>query len=220
MLKAQAVLVATKIFLLSSDATTGDSTEQQAYLGAQYERPAVKRGSGSSLGAGILVTRMIRRKSISIPLVVAKQARLRAVFGRPARNMPYLRCVPCQFCAQSPFYKQTTTLLPNSTFEALFGELPQIDKYDCAGRPQLLTLHKNGRQTDMSGYQFWLAVGQKFGWDKLPGTRFQAYSRATICENAIDRCRARCRHVSMGRRSTSQARQILPADSAILLSRH
>jgi stage II sporulation protein D len=28
----------------------------------------------------------------------------------------------------------------------------------------------NGKTID--GYQFWLKLGQKFGWDKVPGTRF------------------------------------------------
>lgn len=172
MLKAQAVLTSTKIFRLPAHATIGDSTQDQAYFGADYERPAVK-DAVAAVWRQFLFYKNDPAQVYFHSTCAGKTSSALAVFGEAARNMPYLQCVSCHFCKQSPFYQTTYAAVPNSQFSALFGDLPQINKYDCAGRPQLLTLHKNDRQTDMSGYQFWIALGQKFGWDKLPGTRFK-----------------------------------------------
>jgi len=172
MLKAQAVLTATKIFLAPAYATISDSTQDQAYLGADYVRPSVKAAVAAVWGQFLYY----KKDPVQVyfhSTCGGKTSSAISVFGDAARNMPYLKCVPCDFCRQSPFYKTTKSSVPTLLFHSTFGDLPQVNKYDCAQRPELLTLRKNGKQSDMSGYQFWIAVGQKFGWDKLPGTRFK-----------------------------------------------
>lgn len=41
-----------------------------------------------------------------------------------------------------------------------------------AGRPTAVSYSFNGHQLRTTGYQFWLHLGQEFGWDKAPGTNF------------------------------------------------
>ena len=95
------------------------------------------------------------------------------VFRLPKQSYPYLHATKCEFCRQSPFFDRHLARIPEQDFAAAFGaKLPEIDQVDAAGRPLLVSYSVQGRKIKTSGYAFWIAVGQKFGWDKAPGNVF------------------------------------------------
>jgi stage II sporulation protein D len=84
---------------------------------------------------------------------------------------PYLCRRSCDFCKGSPFWKQKVSQLPRRRFNAAFGSgLPKLLAGDESGRPLSFRL-ADGRR--ISGWSLWQQIGQKFGWDKVPGTRFK-----------------------------------------------
>ena len=178
-LKAQAVLTLTKLSSRHGE-HVGDSTEHECYFGSDAERPLVKHAVDDVWG------RMLTYKGKAVQVFyhsacAGKTSSASDVFGRAAANMPYLKCVSCHYCDRSPFWKATSSQIQWQRFQQEFGQIPAINSYDCAGRPEAMTLTKDGKVTDISGYQFWIKLGQKFGWDKAPGTRFKLALGANSC---------------------------------------
>ncbi|HEY9714741.1 MAG TPA: SpoIID/LytB domain-containing protein [Chroococcales cyanobacterium] len=171
-LKAQAVLTLTRVARLDPHKEVSDSTEEESYFGADFERPSDKAAVESVWGQVLKYDGKII-KPFYHSTCAGRTSSGKEVFGVAAAQMKYLQCVPCHYCKPSPFWKTTVRSVPVSDFNAVFGEkLPVVQKLDCANRPQALRLFKSKRYTELSGYQFWLKLGQKFGWDKAPGTRF------------------------------------------------
>ena len=171
-LKAQAILTLTRISLLRPLETFGDSTQQESYFGREYERPLVKQAVSDVWGS----TLTYKNKPIHVfyhSTCAGKTSSAFEVFGDGAKNMPYSKCVPCDFCQASPFWKPTVTKVPLARFKARIGGVPTIETLDCAQRPRALTLRQDNKTVDLSGYQFWIRLGQNFGWDKAPGNRFK-----------------------------------------------
>jgi stage II sporulation protein D len=84
--------------------------------------------------------------------------------------LPYARSVECSHCFRSPFHGKKRSVVPYRVYQqALNGAVPVISRIDAAGRPVELMMD-NGKS--VSGYDFWIKVGQKLGWDKVPGTRY------------------------------------------------
>lgn len=171
-LKAQAILTQTRVATMRQGAISGDSTQEESYFGMDYISPAVRQAVGAVWGQVLT----FKNQPIHIfyhSTCAGGTSDGFSVFGEGARSMPYLKCVPCQFCQDSPFWKATITSVTSSAFSEAFGDLPEINSVDCANRPTAITLRKEGRRFDQSGYRFWIKFGQRFGWDKAPGLRFK-----------------------------------------------
>lgn len=171
-LKAQAVLTQTRVYQARPEAVVGDSTQEESYFGTEYVTPLVEKAVSSVWGQ-ILVYHNQPIHIFYHSTCAGGTSEAAKVFGSGASNMPYMKCVPCKFCQASPFWKPTITHIQAVEFKKVFDNLPEVNSLDCANRPTALTLHKNGNRIDISGYQFWIKLGQKFGWDKAPGTRFK-----------------------------------------------
>jgi stage II sporulation protein D len=173
MLKAQAVVTQTRLFRHRKSDYLGDSTNKEAYLGASYERPLVLRAVRAVWGKALVYNGVP-----TVPLYHSTCAGGTSdgakYFGRSSTAIPYLIGVKCDFCRNSPFYKPLAKTVPRKAFEGKFGiGVPTIVSKDAADRP-LKVEYKNGAVE--TGYDLWLKVGQKLGWDKLPGTRFSIKS--------------------------------------------
>ncbi len=167
-LKAQAVLTQTRLARYKLNDPLGDTTEIEAYLGADYERPAVRKAVQSVWGQILAYG----RSPIQVFYHSTCAGRTSAgddIFGEKARGMPYLAPVACPYCRMSPFAKPTVKRIPRRPFEKVFGPgLPSIVTADGAGRALEVALG-DGRR--MRGYEFWIRLGQTLGWDKAPGLR-------------------------------------------------
>ncbi len=169
MLKAQAVLVQTLISQGRQADIIGDSTQSQCYLGASLVNENITQAVRSVFGKQLYYKNK--------PIEVYYHSTCAGGTGHGARffnlsggSYPYLNGVVCKNCQSSPFWKTTSSHIPHYLFTQKFGDgIPNIVESDATNRPQTLEL-KNGKR--ISAYNFWMLFGQKFGWDKCPGTRF------------------------------------------------
>jgi stage II sporulation protein D len=166
-LKAQAVLTQTRLARYHPGDALSDTTQAEAYLGDTHRRPDVSKAVALVWGQ-----RLVRQ---GVPVTVFYHASCAGhtsdtrVFGQHQR-LPGIVGLPCTACKASAFAKPTTTIISRNTFYTAFpAGLPQVLSADEAGRP-LRVRFTNGKTE--SGYAFWLALGQKLGWDKAPGLRF------------------------------------------------
>lgn len=180
-LKAQTILTLTRVYRLRPGEIIGDSTQAESYFGSDYVSPLVQKAVGAVWGQ--IVTYHGQPVQVFYHSTCAGgTSEAVGVFGAGASNLPYYKCVPCRFCQSSPFWKPTVTQIKRAAFEQEFGGLPDVNVVDCAKRPTAMTLHSGGKNIDISGYQFWIKLGQKFGWDKAPGLRFTLRSKGEQIE--------------------------------------
>ncbi len=164
-LKAQAVLTQTRLAKYHADTPLLDSTQQEAYLGLAYLRPesqqAVRQVWGQTLRyQGQLVTSLYHASC-------AGQTSDARLFGT-GQLEPWLTSVQCPHCRLAPFAQPTITQIETQSLIQKLGGVPHITRRDAAQRPLEVSVGSRTR----SGYQFWLWLGQTYGWGKAPGTRF------------------------------------------------
>ncbi len=170
-LKAQAVLTQTRLARLSDKAVLSDSTQEEAYFGADYAKGYVKDAVQSVWGQALT----FKHRPI-VPFYHAACGGATSsganIFGTNGADTNYLESVKCSFCKSSPFWQTKSSVLPAGILEKTAANLQKTEilKQDAAGRPIKVKL-ANG--AIISGYQFWLQLGQNFGWDKAPGTRYK-----------------------------------------------
>lgn len=167
-LKAQAVCTQTLMSRYKSGDPLTDTTEKQAYLGLEYARPAVNEAV-DQVWKQILTYNKSPATIYFHSTCAGGTSNGEQYFGLRTGVAPYLRSVPCRFCKESPFFKMHSSRIPNARFDMVFGDTaPRVTKLDSQQRPLEVCV---GNRLQ-SGFAFWTEVGQKFGWDKLPGTRF------------------------------------------------
>ena len=166
-LKAQAVLTQTRMARYHRNDTLSDTTQEEVYLGDTHRRPDVAKAVALVWGQILMLH--------GLPLTAFYHASCAGhtsdtqVFGNH-QHLPGIVGVPCTACKASTFAKPTIKTISRNTFYSAFpAGLPQVLSVDAAGRP--LTVRFANGKTE-SGYAFWLALGQKLGWDKAPGLRF------------------------------------------------
>jgi stage II sporulation protein D len=166
-LKAQAVLTQTRLSRYQAGDRLDDTTQQEVYLGRSHWRPEAAKAVDAVWGQQLVV-----QGRPLIPFYHASCAGRTSdarVFGQD-RQLPGIDSVPCPYCRYAPFGRPTVTFIPAATFKQAFpGGMPAVIQRDSAARP-LRVQFQNGKT--QSGYAFWLALGQKLGWDKAPGLRY------------------------------------------------
>jgi len=168
-LKCQAILTQTRLARYKLGDELGDSTQREVYLGVDSERPAVRSAVDSVWGQLLTYDRR-PVEAFYHSACAGGTSDAAEFFGAKAGSFPYLPGVACDFCKPSPFYKEKVVRIPGTTFERLkAGAEPEILSRDRRGRP--LTVGTGSRRV-VTGYKFWLLLGEKLGWDKVPGTRF------------------------------------------------
>ena len=185
-LKALVVLANTEVARLSAGGSLKDSTEHEAYGGV----PRSRNASAIYAAVGAVGNEILRNKSGKViepffhSTCGGMTSKSLEIFGgdalaRTKENADLAspeECtqnVKCANCSRSPFFKELTTSIPRARFDTVFGaKLPSIIATDVAGRPTKMAYSFKGRRVTTTGYQFWLHLGQEFGWDKAPGTNF------------------------------------------------
>jgi stage II sporulation protein D len=172
-----------------------DSTQIQAYLGAAYERPlarcavqavfpqVLQASVGTKLlpvyyhstcGGGTSLPEDVFAHGIEVaaPVVVSDSTLSHQSAGATGRSVG--QAVSCHYCKASPFYKNLPVVFDCAQVRGKFGYLPiAILGVDKARRPlKILVEDARGKKRQISGYELWLAIGQNFGWGKVPGTRY------------------------------------------------
>jgi len=168
-LKCQAILTQTRLSRYKLGDELGDSTQREVYLGIDSERPAVRSAVHSVWGQLLTYDRR-PVEALYHSTCAGGTSDAAKFFGAKAGSFPYLPGVTCNYCKRSPFFREKVVRIPAKVFDRLkVGPEPDIRSRDNWGRP--LTVGTGGK-TVITGYNFWLLVGEKLGWDKVPGTRF------------------------------------------------
>lgn len=172
-LKAQAVLTQTRLARYRLDDELGDTTALEAYLGSDYARPEV-RAAVHCVWGQILTYDKRPIQPFYHSTCAGRTSAAEELFGKAARNLVYLPSVKCDYCRQSPFMVLHASKIDRAKFEADFGRgNPAVISRDVAGRPLEVLLGSGKR---IRGYDFWIRLGKKCGWDKVPGTQFSMKS--------------------------------------------
>ncbi len=174
-LKAQAVLASTVLARHSGGAPElGDTTEIQAYLGSDYERPLVKQATDAVFGQELKNKSAFTAAVFYHSTCAGGTSDAREVFSGRRHKGAAVNQIKCSFCKLSPFFKTHTVSLPAAVVKEKLGYLPlAIEIEDPQKRPMLVKVEiEDGRSTHISGYQLWLRIGQKLGWDVAPGMRY------------------------------------------------
>jgi stage II sporulation protein D len=168
-LKAQSVLAQTLIARIKPGDWLPDTTEKQAYMGANAVRAPVSAAVDATWGE--LLTYNDAPAEIYFHSTCAGgTSDGNRYFVLKGNNRPYLKGVMCSYCRESPFWKTKAAPIPAAIWRAHFGGgSVRVLQEDERGRP--LAVDVGGRR--VSGYQMWMMIGQKLGWDKVPGTRYQ-----------------------------------------------
>jgi stage II sporulation protein D len=167
-LKAQAVCVQTLMARYKSGDPLTDTTEKQAYLGLAYVRPAVNSAVDAVWGK-VLSWRNSPANIYFHSTCAGGTSDGEEYFSLKRGTAPYLHAVRCEYCRSSPFYTAHNALVPAAVFTSKFpAGMPIVERTDAQHRP--LEVAYGG--THQLGFTFWTAIGQKLGWDKVPGTRF------------------------------------------------
>ncbi len=168
-LKCQAILTQTRLARYKLGDPLGDSTQREVYLGADHERPTV-RAAVDAVWGRILTHDKRPVEAFYHSTCAGGTSNAADLFAVKAGSFPYLPGVACHYCKGSPFFLTKKARIPSKAFDRLVaGTLPKIVSRDDRDRPLKVSISANNVQT---GYAFWITVGQKLGWDKVPGTRY------------------------------------------------
>lgn len=168
-LKALSVLVQTSMLKYHQGDDLNDSTEKQAYLGADYERALIRSAVDETWGQTLVC--QSRPVPVYFHSCCAGKTSKSDLFSAKASGLACDKSVDCHFCKDSAFWKKTTTEMSKASYLRKFPEgLVLIKAKDTAERPAEVQYANSSRKE--TGYQYWLKFGQRFGWGKMPGTRF------------------------------------------------
>jgi stage II sporulation protein D len=181
-LKAHSVLIQTAMQRYKRNDELNDSTDKQAYFGESYVRASVRDAVAGTWGE------TLNYKGHPLPIyfhsACAGGTSSSELFTGKISQIPADVPVKCEYCKKSPFWKPTRHEIPATLFASKFPSgVPQITRKDVHGRPLQLSFSSTQAETastqSTTGYDFWLKVGQRLGWDKMPGTRFQVKKLAS-----------------------------------------
>lgn len=169
-LKAQAVLTQSRLARYKRGDVLDDTTQAEAYLGADHERPEARQALDEVWGK-VLTYKNMPVEPFYHSTCAGGTSDGGELFKGKHGAIPYLTAVHCQFCRPSPFWKTTITQVPARRFASLHTHgTPRVFLLDQAKRPILFQDAVGG--APYNAYDFWIRVGQNLGWDKVPGTRF------------------------------------------------
>ncbi|MFA6212406.1 MAG: SpoIID/LytB domain-containing protein [Candidatus Obscuribacterales bacterium] len=197
-LKAQAVLASSVLARQRPGLKLNDSTEVQAYLGSDYERPLAKQAVGSVFGQ-ILTTASGTTPAVFYHSTCAGgTSDEREIFSGKVLNdsarQPVSSCrtatrVKCSYCQASPFFKPHVVQFSAAELRKKVGYVPvAVEVKDPQGRPLSVSVAKenmgtasssssSSSKTSISGYDLWLKLGQGLGWGAVPGMRYSFESK-------------------------------------------
>ncbi|MDP3509327.1 MAG: SpoIID/LytB domain-containing protein [Candidatus Melainabacteria bacterium] len=187
-LKAQSVLASTVLARQRPNMQLSDTTNVQAYLGSDYERPLVKQAVAAVFGQKLETSSGTTPAVFYHSTCAGGTSDEREVFSgkllNDAAHKPVSRCrtatrVKCKYCQDSPFFKAHRVQVSADELRRKVGYVPlTIDVKDAEDRPLSLSVEKvnsagvDSKILSISGYDLWLKLGQGLGWGAVPGMRY------------------------------------------------
>ena len=203
-LKAQTVLASTVLARQRPNVKLSDSTDVQAYLGSDYERPLAQQAVAAVFGQKLETTNGTTPAVFYHSTCAGGTSDEREIFSgkelNDAARKPVSSCrtasrVKCSYCKDSPFFQAHRVQVSADQLRRKIGYVPlAIEVKDPEGRPlsvkveKLLSGHRESHNESridskldskidsVSGYDLWLKLGQAFGWGEVPGMRYSIES--------------------------------------------
>lgn len=172
--KALAVLTLTRLELLGASSTRlatsiVDSTQYENYTGLQAVSPRIKSCVQAVINKRLFYGSHQAPKVYYHSACAGGTSSAESVFGEGGRGLKYLKGVKCDFCQESPFWREKEHNVPRQKFLKLFnGKFPIIEERDSEGRPTRIAFNNKKN----SGYKVWLSLGRTFGWGAVPGNKY------------------------------------------------
>lgn len=175
--KAQAIVAHT--FLLNKlkyRETISDSTQDQFYGGVAYENKDYKPYIQEV--RNIIITDKNNQpvEALYHSTCAGKTLNNEDVFGNKSLN--YLRSVNCPFDKESNFAKATVYTVSQEKLKNLLKTQNLMIKRDSAGKLKCVQTDNN----IYNPYQFWLKLGQKLGWQAVPGIKYNIECNNGLCK--------------------------------------
>jgi SpoIID/LytB domain protein len=185
--KAQAVLVNCMLARSGETASLDDTTQNAAYMGVAIDRPDMCLAA-KAVGDTILSFNEKPIHPYFHSTCAGRTSRACDVFQLNSRSYPYLQSVECRYCQKSPFWKHTISVIPWSQYSSVFGDCcPVVCRKDEADRSIAVSLctvgsASNGARIVQPAYDFWMKLGQRFGWNVAPGNIFSLQKKGDYLE--------------------------------------
>jgi stage II sporulation protein D len=168
-LKAQSVMAQTLVARYKRGDYLPDTTEKEAYLGWDHVTDAVAKAVDETWGQTLTFNNQPATLYFHSTCAGGTSDGAK-YFQLKNTSIPYLRGRKCDFCKPSPFWKEHMAVIPKDLWEKAVGTGPAtIETVDERQRP--LSVRLSNRK--VGGYELWMEIGQKLGWDKAPGTRYK-----------------------------------------------
>jgi stage II sporulation protein D len=187
-LKAQSVLASTVLARQRPNMQLSDTTNVQAYLGSDYERPLVKQAVAAVFGQKLETSSGTTPAVFYHSTCAGGTSDEREVFSgkllNDAARKPVSSCrtatrIKCKYCQDSPFFKAHRVQVSADELRRKVGYVPlTVDVKDPEDRPLSLSVEKvnkaggDSKTVSISGYDLWLKLGQGLGWGAVPGMRY------------------------------------------------
>ncbi len=195
-LKAQSVLASTVLARQRPNMQLSDTTNVQAYLGSDYERPLVKQAVAAVFGQKLETSNGTTPAVFYHSTCAGGTSDEREVFSgkllNDAARKPVSSCrtatrVKCKYCQDSPFFKAHRVQVSADELRRKVGYVPlTVDVKDAENRPLSLSVEKvnraggDSKTVSISGYDLWLKLGQGLGWGAVPGMRYAIESGPVV----------------------------------------
>lgn len=172
-LKALSILIQTATVRIKADDQLNDTTEKQAYMGADFARAEVVAAVDKTWGQKLVCGDQL--VPVYFHSTCAGGTSSSEIFTGKIPKLPCDKAIACKYCADSPFFKPLNKSISEKEFQSkIADEIPKVQTKDASGRPLQVT-YANGKSE--TGYQLWLRIGQKINWGVAPGTRFDLSKR-------------------------------------------
>lgn len=203
-LKAQAVLASTVLARQRPNVKLSDSTDVQAYLGSDYERPLAQQAVAAVFGQKLETSNGTTPAVFYHSTCAGGTSDEREIFSgkelNDAARKPVSSCrtasrVKCSYCKDSPFFQAHRVQVSADQLRRKIGYVPlAIEVKDPEGRPLSVKVERllparpesnnesridsklDSKIDSVSGYELWLKLGQAFGWGEVPGMRYSIES--------------------------------------------
>lgn len=168
-LKALSVLIQTTTIRYKAEDQLNDTTEKQAYMGADFARAEVAAAVDKTWGQKLVCGEQL--VPVYFHSTCAGGTSSSEIFTGKKPNLLCDKVITCNYCGDSPFFKTLKkTISANEFHSKISTDIPKVLTRDSSGRP-LQLIYPNGKSE--TGYQLWLRIGQNLNWGIAPGTRFE-----------------------------------------------
>lgn len=174
--KAQAIAIHSyTLYTQNKYKCVKDSTQNQFYGGTNYEKPHFNQYIKKIKNIILIDQNKQPIEALFHSTCAGGTLNNEDVFGGKPRN--YLRAKKCNYCKESNFYNTHSNKL---SLKELYKKL-KINNISFTNN-ETRTIKIKTDNKILTGYNFWLLLGQHFGWGNTPGIKYYINCKENNCK--------------------------------------